>query len=105
MIILDTKNLALSPEYILRQLKQIIYVIYLSLKENHSESVLMISELFSDKEIKDAINSIYLDKHRNIVSDSQSRYDKILRYLEYGGEAVKSPHLISKAISNIERRS
>lgn len=65
----------------------------------------MISRIFSDKDIKQAINHIFLDEHRNIVSDGNSKNDMILRYLEFGGEGVPAPHIISKIKSQIERRN
>lgn len=105
MIILSTKNNFLNPKYILEEFKRLLYITYITYKEKSSESILMISRIFSDKDIKQAINHIFLDEHRNIVSDGNSRNDMILRYLEFGGEGVPAPHLISKIKSQIERRN
>ena len=105
MIILSTKNSFLNPKYILEEFKRLLYITYITNKENSSESILMLSRIFSDKDIRQAINSIFLDKHRNIISDSQSKNDTILRYLEFGGEGVPAPHIISKVKGQIERRN
>lgn len=105
MIILSTKNNFLNPKYILEEFKRLLYITYITNKEKSSESILMISRIFSDKDIKQAINHISLDKHRNIVTDGQSKNDMILRYLEFGGEGVPAPHIISKVKSQIERRN
>ena len=105
MILLDTKSIPFGSEFTLNQFKTILYVNYLTLKKNGSEGILVISRMFSDTQVKEAIDSIYLDRFRNIISDGHSNHDKILRYLEFGGEGVEALHLLSDSRKKIlERR-
>lgn len=52
-------------------------------------------QFYNMNEIKSALHSILLDKNNNIYVPDQSKYSKILRYLEYGGENIKPVHLFS----------
>lgn len=104
MIILDTKQFHQSSKITLEEFKRLVYNNYYTLKENDSDLILVIEKLFSDEEIRKAINDLSLDKHRNIVIDNHIRSNIILRYLEFGGEGLRAPHLLSNSKKSIERR-
>lgn len=104
MIILDTKQFHQSSKITLEEFKRLVYNNYYTLKENDSDLILVIEKLFSDKEIRKAINDLSLDKNRNIVIDNHIRSNIILRYLEFGGEGLRAPHLLSNSKKSIERR-
>lgn len=104
MIILDTKQFHQSSKITLEEFKKLVYNNYYTLKENDSGLILVIEKLFSDEEIRKAINDLSLDKNRNIVIDNHIRSNIILRYLEFGGEGLRAPHLLSNSKKNIERR-
>lgn len=104
MIILDTKQFHQSSKITLEEFKKLVYNNYYTLKENDSDLILVIEKLFSDKEIRKAINDLSLDKNRNIVIDNHIRSNIILRYLEFGGEGLRAPHLLSNSKKSIERR-
>lgn len=104
MIILDTKQFHQSSKITLEEFKRLVYNNYYTLKENDSDLTLVIEKLFSDKEIRKAINDLSLDKNRNVVIDNHIRSNIILRYLEFGGEGLRAPHLLSNSKKSIERR-
>lgn len=104
MIILDTKEFYQDSRMVFNLYKKLLYNNYCAMSNDESESILKIQNIFSDEEIKDAIKSISLDKHRNIVIDEHIRAGLILRYLEFGGEGLNAPHLLSKTKKNLERR-
>lgn len=104
MIILDTKQFHQSSKITLEEFKRLVYNNYYTLKENDSDLILVIEKLFSDEEIRKAINDLSLDKNRNIVIDNHIRSNIILRYLEFGGEGLRAPHLLSNSKKSIERR-
>ncbi len=104
MIILDTKQFHQSSKITLEEFKRLVYNNYYTLKENDSGLILVIEKLFSDEEIRKAINDLSLDKNRNIVIDNHIRSNIILRYLEFGGEGLRAPHLLSNSKKSIERR-
>lgn len=105
MIILDTKLFHQDSRMTLNIFKKLLYNNYYTIKENDPEVILVLRNIFSDKEIEQSINDISLDKHRNIIIDSHIRSNIILRYLEFGGEGTKAPHLLSKTKKDLERRS
>ncbi len=104
MIILDTKEFYQDSRMTLNLFKKLLYNNYYKLKENDSELNLIISGIFSDEDIIDAIKDISLDRHRNIYVDSHIRSDLIIRYLEYGGEGLRAPHLVSNTVKQLKRR-
>lgn len=105
MIILDTSPFYQSPRLTLEEFKRLVYNNYCIIMENDSELNLMIHNLFEDKDVKEAINSMSIDKDRNIISENNTKNDLILRYLEYGGESLRAPHILHKSKMQLERRS
>ena len=105
MIILDTKEFYQDSRLTLNMFKKLLYNNYNTLKQNDPEIILVLTRIFSEDDIDRAIKDISLDKHRNIVIDNHIRSNVILRYLEYGGEALRAPNLLSKAKKDLERRS
>lgn len=105
MIILNTKQFYQSSRITLEQFKKLVYINYKTIVENDPEVNLVIKNMHSDKDIDKAINSLTLDKDDNIITLNQTNSDVLLRYLEYGGESIKAPHILSKAKKSLERRS
>lgn len=104
MIILDTKQFYQDSRMTYNMFKKLLYNNYYLLIKNDPEFNLSVQSLFSDKEIENAIDNISLDKHRNIVIDEHIKSGIILRYLEFGGEAFRAPHLLSRTKKDLERR-
>lgn len=63
---------------------------------NNDLSVAQLLSLYDLKDVMNALDTIKTDSNNNIYVDDQSNESIILRYLEYGGEGVKSPHLFSE---------
>jgi len=83
MIILDTKQFYQDSRMTLNLFKKLLHNNYYLIIENNPEFNVVVRGLFSEDEINEAIDNIYLDKHRNIYIDSHIRSNLILRYLEF----------------------
>lgn len=106
MILLDTseyKNLPLN-----------IKPLYLSLVEVKINDMLKRKDLafsqvlkyYSISDIRKAFSSSFIE-YGNLIVDSMSEYDTILRLLEYGGLNIKASHFISEVrilFNNIFKR-
>lgn len=104
MIILDTKEFYQDSRMTLSLFKKLLYNNYYRMIENDSELNLNIQRIFSEEDIDKALKSISLDKHRYIIIDEHIRAGLILRYLEFGGEGLRAPHLLSRTKKQMERR-
>ena len=105
MILLNANNFYQSPRVILNMYKNLLDIRYNTLRTSKNETILSLLRIFTHQEIEKAIEDIFLDKNNNIIIDSQSKSSVILRYLEYGGENVRSLFLLSNVKKDIERRS
>lgn len=94
MILLDTSNY--------KQLPLNIKPLYLSLVEIEIDNLLKRQDLgftqvlqyYSIPEIREAFSSSFLERGYLTV-DSMSKYDMIIRLLEYGGQDIKPCHFVS----------
>ena len=60
-------------------------------------------EIYDIEEIQDAISKFQYDGISFVIQDGTS-FSKIIRYLEYGGENVRPPKLITKTLNDISLR-
>ena len=81
---------------------QIVSIIeyYFNQREKDYEQLM---RLYSKEEIFDAISSIFVSG-KAVYAPTDGKNGKILRYLEYGGNGVKSYKLLSKASRIISRK-
>lgn len=98
MKIFETK-VPINLKYLVAQLVSVIEY-YFSQREKDYKQLL---RLYSKEEIFDAISSIFISG-KAVYAPTDGKNGKILRYLEYGGNGVKSYKLLSKASRIISRK-
>lgn len=100
MIILENKNSNID----MTTLKH-IYMIFLVRdfnirKESQSAGITQLLKLFSDSEVREALNDIYINGNKLCIPETgESSY--ILRYLEFGGDGVSALHLLSNNVKKL----
>lgn len=96
MILLDCTNFSKSPIALKMIYINILNNIILTKKQNKSLEASHILDIFSIKEILEALDFIIIDKNRNLKIQENTKASKILRYLEFGGEGVRPNHILSE---------
>lgn len=69
---------------------------------NDGKAIKQLLELYSSSEVLDAMNDIYINGN-NLETPERGKSSEILRYLEFGGEDVRSMHLISRSLKKVRR--
>lgn len=101
MILLDTSDYKQLPLNI-----KPLYLSFVEIKiddmlKRHDLAFTQVLQYYSIQDIKEAFRSSFFERGRLTV-DSMSKYDTILRLLEYGGLDIKPCHFITevKALFN-----
>lgn len=82
----------------------------IKLQKDKSLGLIQLLDKYSLQDIKSSFKDIYINENGYLCTPEQSKSSYILRYLEYGGEDVRSTHLISSVkndlynLFSIERR-
>ena len=95
MILLDTSDYKQLPLNIKPLYLSLVEVKINDMLKRHNLAFTQVLEYYSIPDIREAFNSSFLEGGKLVV-DSMSKYDTLLRLLEYGGLNIKPCHFITE---------
>lgn len=96
MILMKTNDCLQGAESIRKAYILLCNSLVTKLLNSNDIRLLQLLKIYSLNDIRLSINNITINNKGDIISPEHTRFSKILRYLEYGGDSVKSMHLLSK---------
>lgn len=101
MIILDNKSNTMNIMVLKKLVQILIYKEFEKAKSGDAINIRQILELYSESDIRNAIEDIYVNGNRLEIPE-KGKSSEILRYLEFGGEDVRSLRLISRSVKKLK---
>lgn len=101
MIILDNKSNTMNIMVLKKLVQILIYKEFEKAKSGDAINIRQILEIYSESDIRNAIEDIYVNGNRLEIPE-KGKSSEILRYLEFGGEDVRSLRLISRSVKKLK---
>ena len=103
MILVNTKKFLTGFRSLKELYKNLVYIEIENQKQNNDIALNQFFKIYSEDELRQAIESIHYDARGFLVSPEHTKENIILRYLEFGGESANPTHVLSRASDALDK--